>query len=182
MSVLKLREAIRKELADGVKDLREVTTHGGRFDEAQLRAWGARAPCAIVAALGFPALEGHGPVTATVEWGVFIVTRDTLTLKRDEHMLILAPNILTIVHPAQRWGDFEGVWMPEDIKAVNLYGAKIDAMGLALWAASWTQKIDINLVNASDLADFLRVRGDFTLSDDPDVPTAPILVDLAGPP
>lgn len=181
MSLLKLRESIRLSLQNGVKDLREATTHGGRFDEAQLRAWGAQAPCAIVAALGVPAIEKQGgQVTITVTWGVFIVTKDTLSLKRDEAMLVLVPNILTIVEPEQRWG-FDGAWAPDDIKAENLYGAKLDAMGVALWAVTWTQKQDITIVNASDLADFLRVRGDFRLSEDPDVPTAGIQIDLPGP-
>jgi len=182
MSLLKLREQMRVTLQNGVKDLREVKTHGGRFDEAQLRAWGAHAPCAIVAALSVPTLEKQGgQVVADVEWGVFVVTKDTLSLKRDEAMLVLVPNVLAIVEPEQRWGNFEGAWCPENIKAMNLYGAKLDAMGVALWVVTWTQKQDINIINASDLADFLRVRGDFRLSEDPAVPTAGIQIDLPGP-
>lgn len=181
MSLLQLRETIRKTLQDNVVDLKEATTHGGRFDEAQLRAWGANAPCAIVAALGFPELEMQGgTVVASVEWGIFIVTRDTINMKRDEAMLVLVPNILKVCHPQQRWGDFEGAWQPENIRGVNLYGAKLDAMGVALWAVTWSQKQDIEITSMADLADFLRVRGSFTASE-PDGATIAISDDLTGP-
>lgn len=172
------RAAICKSLKDGVAELRAVTTHGGRFDEAQLRAWGANAPCAVVAAVGFGDIVREGGVlNADVSWATFLVTKDTLTAKRDEAALLLAVKLLQVITPEQRW-DVEGTAEATAIKAQNLFGAKLDGMGVALWAITWQQKVDINTVNESALADFLRVRGDFDIAAEDATPEMGIAVDV----
>lgn len=178
MSVIEQREAIRAALKAGVRDLAESTTHGGRFTEEELRRWGAQAPCAITAVVGFGELNMEGgQKVATVLWATFIVAADTLTLPRDVAAIALVESALDVIHPAQRW-DIETASMPENIEAQNLYGSKLDAMGIALWAITWKQKVDINVVDLSNLADFLRVRGSFKTSENEDTPRAEIAVDL----
>lgn len=177
-AVLIQRTAICTALKNGVPELRAVTTHGGRFTEEELKRWGVNAPCAVVAAVGFDGIEREGGVLiADVSWATFLVTKDSLTAKRDEAALLLAVKLLQVITPEQRW-DVEGTAEAMEIKAQNLFGSKLDGMGVALWAVTWQQKVDINTVNDDALADFLRVRGDFDIAEEVATPEMGIAVDV----
>lgn len=155
MSLVTLRTAIRDTIDEEVEGLVNVDTHGGRFDLDEIKRWAKAAPCVVVGALGMPATEYEGGTTkATVEWGAFVVTRDTTEKKRDELALVLVEAVLGVVTYRQRWGD-DYAHKPESIKATNLYGGRLDATGLALWAITWTQGYDINAFDISTLDDFL---------------------------
>lgn len=181
MSLVTLREAIRSKLASEIQDVIGVHTHGGRFDADELARWTRIAPCAHVGILGIPTteLEG-GQIVANVEWGAFIVTKDKPGVKRDEAALVLVEAFLNVIRPTQRWDD-TNAHRPQNIKASNLYGGKLDSNGAAIWAITWSQSYDINAVDYSSLADFLTYHSTAKLSDDEDVPVGEDTVTLDGP-
>ncbi len=180
MSLVSLRESIRCKLSDEVKDFAQVYTHGGRFDVEELKRWSVKAPCAVVGALGINSIDSEaGQPVALVEWGAFIVTKDTADLKRDVSALGLVEALLGIVTPLERWGD-DAAHVPTAIKATNLYGGQLDKTGIALWMIGWTQGYDLNRFDLSTLDNFLTYNSTTSLADaaSDDTPSAEDTVSL----
>lgn len=177
MSLVTLREAVRRTLKEAATDAVDVKCHGGRFDGDEVKRWAVTAPCALVGILGMPAFEYEGgQLVAGVEWGVFIVTKDKNGVKRDEAALALLEQFLSVITPSQRWND-EATHAPENIRATSLYGSRVDTNGLAIWAITWSQKHDINAVDVSTLDDFLTYRSEINLTDDEDADDAELGID-----
>lgn len=172
MSILSLRDDMKDALAAGVSDFAAVYTHGGRFDLDELKRWAVKSPCALIGPLNISEVRMEGGQTvAAIDWGCYIVAKDTPTMKRDAMALTLVGAALAVINPEQCWDD-DDAHVPGLIKAQNLYGGKLDGNGVALWAITWTQALDINAFDASQLEDFLRYR------ENADVPTSEIAVDL----
>ena len=170
MSILSLREAIRTTIETEVTTLEKVYTHGGRFDQEQLKRWAVQSPCVVVGVLNIPSVSSDsGQCVASVEWGAFIVASNTETMKRDAHALVLLESVLGVVTPSQRWGD-DLASMPDGVKASNLYSGKLDSTGVAIWAVTWTQGYDINKFDMAALDNFLTLNTSVEFSDDEDVP------------
>ncbi len=181
MSLVTLRESVRSTIADGISDLVKVQTHAGRVDLAEIQRWGFLAPCAMVGILGVPKLEQQGgQLTGDLKWGVFVVTKDSVEVKRDVAGLLMVAALLNIITPEQRWDD-DDAQMPENIQAENLYNSKLDSAGVALWGISWTAGYDFNQLDVTTLDDFLSFSASASVSENEDTPTTDTLVTLEGP-
>ncbi len=180
MSLLTLRESIRAtiETHPQMGNLKQVSTHGGRFDLAELQRWATQTPCIRVGALAVPRVDIEAmQVIANVQWGAFIVTRDVPEVPRDSSALSLLQALLNVVTPYQRWND-QNAYAPTDIVGTNIYNASLDKTGMASWALTWSQRYDITNFDPAELDDFLRYRSTAVVSE-----TAQVLdqVDLPAP-
>lgn len=180
-TALAIRRSIASALKDEVGDLLEVQEHGGRFGPEEIARFSVRAPCAVVCSLGVSSVwvEGDEPV-AGFDWGVFLMTKDKPGLRRDESILLLVGKVLKTVNPNQRWG-LDGVHMMTGLKGQNLYNGKAtDDKGLSLWALSWTQALDIDLIDVDSLSPFKDYESTMKVSDNTDTPTGDDKVTLEG--
>lgn len=180
MSLSDLRDAVESALDANVKPLAAVHVHGGQFGLAELRRYAIHAPCAVLSLRSIPAVEYEGgQVVASIEWAVYLIARDAVNAKKDAIALSLVEAALGVITPEQRWGG-EASHPPESIKAPNLYSGDLDKVGIAFWAITWTQKQDIQRVDVSELADFLRYRATTTVegAEQDDTPKMDSAVDL----
>lgn len=173
MTLVLLREKIKDTLKAEVSGIAEAYTHGGRFDQDELKRWGRISPCITVGVLDMPELshEGATPV-GTFEWGAFIVTKDEVKpeRKRDVMGLLMLQKALQVITPTQRW-DEDGPYAIENIKARNLYSGKIDGIGIALWVITWSHKYELTDFDINTLDNFLTAHADLTPeSDNADTP------------
>lgn len=168
MNLVDLREAVRQQLADAVGPKITVQTFGGRFDLAELKRWGARAPCLLVAAMGLPRLELEGGTwNADVRWAVFVLTKDLPQRPRDATALDLVEATLVVIRPEEDWGDPDGQAV-RDVAAENLYSGQIDTNGVALWVVTWRQRHDLpppKDAQLANLADFLTYDVKYNLAE-----------------
>ena len=168
MTLLDLRESVRLTLASAVPGLVKVQTHGGRFDIDALRNYTTLAPCAVVSVLDMPAVTLEGSqLVGDVSWGVFIITKDVGVTKRDALALALVEACFTTIRPGQTWGSSD-THAAEKLKASNLFSTKIDGMGIALWAVTWRQKLDLVTFDFSTLDDFLTYNVKYDLEESAD--------------
>jgi hypothetical protein len=183
MSLVQLREDIKLKVKTECKGFADVDIHDGRFDEAELKRWAVRTPAVRIGILGIPEMSyDTGQLAAEVEWGAFIVTKDSATLKRGAAALVMVEALLGVVTPEQRWGD-TAAHAPKDIKAANLYQGKLDQQGVAIWAVTWRQSYDVNVFDWTALDDFLTYQSttspEHVASDDTPVPSDTVTLDGA---
>ncbi len=106
-----------------------------------------------MAILGFNNLkESQGDFYATVSWAAFVVTRDTRTAKRDLGAVALVDTLARLV-PGNRWGLEASRSVPENVRGDNLFSATVDKAGVAMWAVSWQQSMELGqALTAEELA------------------------------
>ncbi|AMK09648.1 phage protein Gp37 [Pseudodesulfovibrio indicus] len=140
MSLDTLRTAVADTLKTALPASVSVESHGGRFDQAELRRIMAKAPAVFVATLGFSDLKyDHGDFQATISWGAFVVTRDAPKVSRDQGASVLV-NALAMTIPENTWSlDNECVNTPQAVRGDNLFSATVDKLGVAMWAITWRQ-------------------------------------------
>lgn len=160
MSLVQQRNNIVEALK-AIPGVRTVQTHGGRFDLAELKRVSTQSPALLIACLSLPGIDDrHG--TLDVHWGIFIVARSNAREKRDEIALALAQRVLDLV----RGNDWDvDAQRPTRLRADNLFNTTVDKQGVALWAVSFQQKLNVADVDISSLDDFLRAHvtyGDHT--------------------
>lgn len=143
MSLLTLRQAIVDDLTANLPALKTCEGHGGRFDANEVKRVAAKAPALFVACLGVSDTdEAPDGIAGTVQWGAFVVARDTGASGRDEGGLAILQALLLHL-PGNRWGLDQAEGRPQAIRAQNLYSATVDKMGVAMWAVSWRQRMVI---------------------------------------
>lgn len=143
MSLFTLRQAIVDDLQANLPTLKTCEGHGGRFDATEIKRVATRAPALYIACLGVSgADEGPDGITGTLQWGAFIVTRDSAAAPRDEAGLAILQALLLRL-PGNRWGLDQAETRPEAVQARNLYSATVDKLGVAMWAVSWRQRMVI---------------------------------------
>jgi len=160
MSLVAVRDAMVVAIKAAVPQLVSVERHAGRFDEAELARYASAAPAVRVACLGIIGVSTRGSEKAAdVLWGAFVVAgtgrrgADAQTVA-----LTLLPPLLACIE-GNRWGLAEVETRPEALKVDNLYSARLDGNAVALWAASWRQRISIGGILSEEamaqLPDFL---------------------------
>jgi phage gp37-like protein len=180
-SLVESRQAIVNTIAQAVSGLAQVYTHGGEFDSEELSRWGSKAPCVIVSILGLRDAHVEGAQkTGMFEMGAFIVTKDQGRLKRDVAALNLLETCLTVISPLQRWG-LEDAQAPESIRGRNLFGGKLDSQGVAIWAVTWHQGLDLNVFDPATLDDFLTYHVSYDIAEADETVDAQDTVTLDGP-
>lgn len=113
----------------------------------------AKAPAVFVAVLGFNDLQVvSGSYEAAVSWGAFVVAKDKHGQPRD---LVAASvvDLLALIIPDNNWELPETIGTPVGVRGDNLFSAAVDKIGVAMWAVTWRQRMQIGQVMTnSDLA------------------------------
>ena len=123
----------------------DIETHGGTFDEAQIKIFASKAPAIRVAILGVGQvrLYGDGEVRVPINFTAVCVARDGMSdgkpVLRDEQALYLA-NAVVLAMQGNRFG-LDGVFRPEELSARNLYSGTGFGTGLALFEVTWTSPV-----------------------------------------
>ena len=153
MTLAALRTGVVEAIRDTLPDLRDVTTHPGRFDLGELKRIAARSPSVRVAILSVQRGEGvgTGQVDARVQMSAFIVTTDTKNSIKDVAVLEIVEPLLTLVH-RQTWG-VDRAMPATNIAASNLYSGSVDRQGVAIWAVTWSQDVRLGECHCGDLDD-----------------------------
>ncbi len=158
--------SMRNSIVAGLQPLvpAHVAPFGGRLNLEALRVLGKRTPAVVVAALGVPSIdERGGNVSNDVRWAAYIVTTDRPGMGRDEQALVLVRAVLGAVARTD-WG-LALAHRATDITADNLYTRAIDALGVALWAVSWRQRLELPPLTEAELRAFKRFYGDSAVAD-----------------
>ena len=143
MSMETLRNGVIAKLKDTMPESVHCDSHGGRFDLNELRRVSSKAPAVYVATLGFSNLkESSGAYEAIVAWGAFVVAKDQPKVKRDQVALAIV-DMLSLIIPGNNWGLDAVLGSPERIQADNLFSALIDKAGVAMWAITWRQHMQL---------------------------------------
>jgi len=162
-----VRQAIVAALARALGPSVTVEAHGGRFDRAELARYSKRAPAVLVAAMGMPRVEERPRARPAVQFAAFVMCRDAPGAPRDTQALTLTEALVRLV-PGNTW-EQGNAQRPEQVSAENLYSGEIDRLGIAMWAVSWRQVINLStLRDASELADFATYHGTHHVGDGPD--------------
>jgi phage gp37-like protein len=170
MSLETLRTGVVNKLNTSTPKSVHCDSHGGRFDLNELKRVSSKAPAAYVATLGFSNLkELSGTYEATVAWGVFVVAKDQRGAKRDQVALSIV-DMLSLILPGNNWSLDESLGTPERIQADNLFSALIDKAGVAMWAITWRQHMELGRAMTEDelatLDLFATFDARFPIADD----------------
>ncbi|MCJ8285105.1 hypothetical protein [Halomonas sp.] len=162
-----VRQAIVTTIAQALGSHVTVEAHGGRFDRAELARYSKRAPAVLVAAMGMPRVEDRPRARPMVQFAAFVMCRDAPGASRDTQALTLAEALVRLV-PGNVWGQ-DNVQRPEQLSAENLYSGEIDRLGIAMWAVSWRQIVNLSTQrDIGDLADFAIYHGTHHVGEGPD--------------
>lgn len=163
MSLIACRDGIVAAIKAAIPALKEVKSHAGRFDLAELQRLAAKAPAVRVACLGvLSAKATPGCVEITVSWAAFVIAKDQRGLKRDAAALALITAIMPTI-PGNLWG-LDNVDAPDKIRADNLYSGKLDQKGVALWGVRWQQDMQLGQLDEATLEAFNTLFVDWDLA------------------
>lgn len=180
--VLELRDAIVDTIQDTVGDRVSVFAHGGSFNLEQINRYSAKAPAVVVATIACRGIEIQGTErVADFRWVAFILARNDTGDARDEIALAMVELLMHLIGE-QRWG-VECAQATKKVNAANLFSAGVDAKGLALWAITWDQAIDLRGTFAQSLDDFLILFTKYDLDTTDGIDNdAEDQINLPGPP
>lgn len=166
MTLLDLRTAMINAIQTALPSLKEVKAHGGRFSLEELKAASARAPSVRVACLGFPDIaQSEAGVKAQTAWGAFVIAGDQTQAHRDALALTLVWALALII-PGNCWSYSDTVDQARQVRADNLFSRELDKNGIALWAVTWRQEIDIAGSDLTELNDFVLCHVDYDINQD----------------
>lgn len=164
MSVLDVRTAIAAKLGAALPKGVSVGTHGGRFESAEeIKRYITKGPAVLVACIRIPLTNPGCPrIMLPAGWAIFVITKDVPGAPRDQGAIALTEAVLLEVNN-NTWGRSD-VMVPTDIDARNLYSAKIDNLGVALWAVTFTQMVNDLAVDPSTLHNFVTFHEDVDMA------------------
>lgn len=162
MSIAARRAAIIDAIKVGMPSLREVVALGGRLDLDEIRRQSTPLPGVVVAALAVPKLElVGGQVMATVRWGAFVACQDAAVpqrVTRDTAVLLLTGELLRLIgSPA--WSR-----KANGLQANSAWSTKLDKQGVAVWAVSWDEKVELVGLSVDDLDDLRTLSVTYDLA------------------
>jgi len=130
------------DIKSKLPDLRDCRPHAGRFDLAELRRVAAKTPAVFIACLGVreSKMIESGECDADLVMAAFVVTADVKGLPRDVAALNIIEFLLMYI-PGKQWGLEGKAFQARDVQAQNMYSGDVDKAGIAMWAASWRQKV-----------------------------------------
>lgn len=150
-----LRDAVVATLSGALTGV-NVLTHGGTFDEAAVKKYGAKAPAAIVVVAGVGDLEQYcdGEIKAPVHFAVVAFARDMIANNAKVDRDMAAAGMAGAIQLALFNNQFglDGVFIPKDLRAKNEYSAPTDAAGVAIWQVTWTTPVLWGIATADDTA------------------------------
>lgn len=151
MNIAKARQDIIDAVRSGMPHLREVTALGGRLDLDEVRRQSTSLPAVVVAALSVPVTEIiGGQLRVTVRWGAFIACADAPgpnKVSRDEGVLLLTGELLRLISSPE-WPR-----RATKVSANSAWSTKLDRQGVAIWAVSWDEKLEVGRLSLEELDD-----------------------------
>lgn len=164
MSVLDVRATIVQQLQTKLPKGVQVAPHGGRFDSVEeIKRYITKGPAVLVACVRIPLSNpGAGKVMLPAGWAIFVLTKDVPGALRDQGAIALAEAVVLQVN-GNKWGRSD-VMAPTDIEARNLYSARIDNLGVALWAVTFTQMVTEATTDLSTLNNFVTFHEDIDMA------------------
>jgi len=167
MSLLAFRDAVVNGIKAALPDVKSIEPHGGRFDEKELRTFGAAAPAVRVALLELTGVEGlQGATAMKIRCAAFVATRSTPALPRDKAALAIVTTLAATI-PDNDWG-LNNTQNPQAVRAANLYSGGVDSAGIALWAVTWDQQINLVETDPATLDVFQTFRTEYDIGQTPD--------------
>ena len=143
-SLSHFRAAVLASLREKIPGV-DIDTHGGTFDETEIKIFATRAPAIRVAVVGTGTLRqyGDGEVRVPINFTAVCIARDGIkdekAVRRDEQALYLA-NAVNLAVFGNRFG-LDGVFRPEELASRNLYSGTSFGYGLALFEVTWTSPV-----------------------------------------
>lgn len=161
MTIVAQRAAIAAAVEAGVTAFESVATFGGEFSVADILRYAVKSPAARVGCVGFSdGVYEAGTKAIIIQWIIVIVTRDG-TVKRDAQALTLTEAVTGLVL-GNNWGLQTG--RPTDVRGRNLYSGEIDKKGLAIWAVTWVQRLEVDEYDETALDDFETMYTEWDLA------------------
>jgi hypothetical protein len=143
-SLPQLRDAVVAALGQALPQVK-VATHGGTFDEAEIKRYATQAPAVYICVVGVEGgtIFNDGRLKLPVHFAAVVVTKDAVIdnrkVERDLSGLAICSAIELTVS-GNRFG-LEGVFHPENLRARNEYSGSVDQMNVALWQVNWTSAL-----------------------------------------
>lgn len=159
--LMQLRGAICTAIIAAAGDGVDVAGHFGRFSEAELDKFLAKAPAVRVAVLALenPQAVADAGVDYVARIGIYVVTKDGPAAgDRDESAAALVEAIMVLCDRT-RWGLGAFVRQSQGATAANLYSPAALGGGNALWAVDLRQPL--RLAPAEEGADPFQLQALF---------------------
>lgn len=125
-----------------------VTVHGGDFTREDLQRYAKNAPAVIVATLRVDAKHVPPAILASCHMTAIVVTKPLKGEEKGAQALDIVDTLIRLVMRSV-WLDASGCSRPKNATSKNLFTPDIDAMGVAMWAVTWLQEIDLAEVDGS---------------------------------
>ena len=131
----------------------DIDTHGGTFDEAEVKIFATKAPAIRLAIVGTGELRryGDGEIIVPINFAAACIARDGIKdekpIRRDEQALYLA-NAAQMAVYGNRF-KLDGVFQPEELRARNEYSGTAFGYGVALFQVTWTSPVLLGKVEAA---------------------------------
>jgi len=120
-----------------------ISVHGGQFTDAELVAYGARAPHIVLAALrGSLSLTGGAPWLDVFLCAV-VLESDRPGAAGDRHTRGMALTDATLRALARLETNVHDSSRPKDLDARNAYAPAWDRKGLSCWVITWKQTVTL---------------------------------------
>lgn len=161
-----VRSAIVATIAQNLPALKSCAPHGGRFDLQELQRWSMQAPAVAVSAVQIPGVANDETNQVRVRWVAYLIVKDAPGVTRDVVALDYTEALLRLAR-GNTWG-LDNLQRPESLAADNLYNGQSDRKGMALWAVSWQQSVNLRHADISQLADFELYTGTHQVGGDND--------------
>ena len=164
MSVLAVRASIVQQLQATLPPGVQVLAHGGRFDSAEeIKRYVTKGPTVLVSCMRIPlSTPGTARVMLPAGWAIFVITKDVPGAPRDQGAIALVEAVLLQIN-SNLWGRTD-VMVPSAIESRNLYSSKVDNLGVALWAITFTQMVTDLAVDTSTLNNFVTFHEDIDMA------------------
>lgn len=142
-----------------------VSVHGGKFTDVELKAYGAKSPHVVLAMLRASiASRGAAPV-ATVSMVAVVLESDRAGAGGDRHTRALALTDATLRALNRISLTVPDTTFPKDLHADNLFSPAWDRAGLAAWAIPWVMDVKLAEVVTWDSFATLNTQYDITPRD-----------------
>jgi len=174
MNLLELRAGAASAIRTGLvgQEGRTVTvgTHGGEYSLKEIQRYAQKAPAVIISVLSCDTDKSPlVTIGATAHMAAFVMDRSHAGDPRDENALDLVTRLLRILAaPGQFWGLTGCLSAPQNIRSRNLYAPDLDGIGIALWAVTWAQLVDLTDDLGLELEDFNILHVHYDLGPEPD--------------
>lgn len=188
MSLDTILDDMASVLQTKLPELTRASLFGGRMDIEEMRRHSKGLPAAFVACTA--TRDGsmqYGKFACRGLFVVIIAVRSrpegqAVPQDRAHNIVRLLSRALKAVASAKNWGNAEVTSVPAKVASTNPYSTKADENGLALWAITWEQ--DLELIGdpaPAELPDLTEIHADWKMAESTQPEDAEDDIDTDGP-